>query len=285
MDDLKFGCPHCRARLSASRDPLGTDIKCSACGGVVAFRLPNSRKPSPPRPPVLAHAPQEHSMEGIAVTESRQCGDVNASEGIKDAPDTTRPTSRARPAARWISAGLAALALAAYVAWPYSCAYRLQSAMRDRDERAISSLVDFPSLGRSVSEQLRTAVHDEIRRDPRAAGNPLAPLVVLAIDAVANSIVTDFMTPAGFLRWTGHGPGLVWPPEDARSGRDAEPDPMETIREGSFATPTRFEVRRRNGLTLVFRLRDWSWRLCECKFPSDILTQAVRQEAKESLTQ
>ena len=101
---------------------------------------------------------------------------------------------------RWtIGIGTSLLALwLAYAVWPLFTVYRLASAVQSRDVAAISELVDFPALRRSLTLQI---VRTYLRLTGKAgrSGSVLEQFAVGVGASVADPIVAKFISPDALL--------------------------------------------------------------------------------------
>lgn len=104
-----------------------------------------------------------------------------------------------------VAVGAVALFALAWAAAPVLAAQSLIRAAKAGDEKNIERLVDFPSLRRSLKDELTAELASQMRRDPRMAesglgglGLILAPMLVSgAVDAVVTpEVVAQMVTTA-----------------------------------------------------------------------------------------
>ncbi|MFN2475974.1 MAG: DUF2939 domain-containing protein [Chthoniobacterales bacterium] len=113
-----------------------------------------------------------------------------------DSPMPASPnTERCRPARRWIILGVIA-AIVLYIASPYYAFWRFTVALRAHDAAELNERVDFPSLRKSMKQQLNAKVGSLRPQNPKRQ-KTFDTLADAFGAQLIDSLVDSYLTPEG----------------------------------------------------------------------------------------
>lgn len=196
-----------------------------------------------------------------------------------------RGPSGARRLGIWIAALVLALFAAALYFGPHWTIYRMRTAIEQKDARALSSYVDFPSLRESLKVQMLVMFD---RATGGAKDTPFGALGKALVVGVTNTMVDALVTPAGVLAMMEE--GKVRPPTrppmtpdggaptQSQNGRQPAPEAPLTHESSGQAPNYKLEyvdfstVRIRaaddsSGAFVLHRRNLFQWRLAEVELP------------------
>ena len=190
---------------------------------------------------------------------------------------------------RWtIGIGTSLLILwLAYAVWPFFTVYRLADAVQARNVAAVSELVDFPALRRSLTIQI---VRTYLRLTGTAVRGSILEQFSLGVGAsVADPIVAKLISPEALL-------------ELLHNGRlpDVFPDnvpPIEGLSSEALGNVWRVYVNSELGIArffvavpvdkppagsfrLGFCLTGWRWKLCSAELSEQLQLRLAQEIAK-----
>ena len=191
---------------------------------------------------------------------------------------------------RWtIGIGTSLLILwLAYAVWPFFTVYRLADALQTRNVAAVSELVDFPALRRSLTIQI---VRTYLRLTGKA-GRPGSILEQFSLGvgaSVADTIVAKLISPEALLdllqsgRLSGVFPDNV-PPIEGLSSEELRN--VWRVYVNSELGVARFFVAVPFGkppvesFRLGFCLTRWRWKLCSAVLPEQLQLSLAKEIAK-----
>jgi hypothetical protein len=177
-----------------------------------------------------------------------------------------------------------------YVAWPVAAFYDLVGAVRSRDSTALTQAVNFPSVRRSLTEQIVATYLQLTGKDARL-GQFGRGMAVAAVTSIADPIVAKLVSAEALVELLRNGwPSSVLPEDEAAAFRGLASGAGGNLwrlflhsemglRSFTFAVPTAAPAERR--FKLQFRLTTWRWRLSAIELPEEIRTRLARELAKQ----
>jgi hypothetical protein len=191
---------------------------------------------------------------------------------------------------RWtIGIGTSLLALwLAYAVWPLFTVYRLASAVQSRDVAAISELVDFPALRRSLTVQI---VRTYLRLTVKAgrSGSVLEQFAVGVGASVADPIVAKLISPDALLdllqngRLSGVFSDSVLSIEGLSSEALGNPWRVYANSElglARFFVAVPVDKPPMESFRLGFCLTRWRWKLCGAELPEQLQLRLAQEISK-----
>jgi Protein of unknown function (DUF2939) len=190
---------------------------------------------------------------------------------------------------RWtIGIGTSLLALwLAYAVWPLFTVYRLASAVQSRDVAAISELVDFPALRRSLTLQI---VRTYLRLTGKAgrSGSVLEQFAVGVGASVADPIVAKFISPDALLDLLQNGrlSGVFSDSVLSVEGLSSEAwDPWRVYANSELGLARFFDAvpvdkPPMESFRLGFCLTRWRWKLCGAELPEQLQLRLAQEISK-----
>jgi hypothetical protein len=190
---------------------------------------------------------------------------------------------------RWtIGIGTSLLALwLAYAVWPLFTVYRLASAVQSRDVAAISELVDFPALRRSLTLQI---VRTYLRLTGKAgrSGSVLEQFAVGVGASVADPIVAKFTSPDALLDLLQNGrlSGVFSDSVLSVEGLSSEAwDPWRVYANSELGLARFFDAvpvdkPPMESFRLGFCLTRWRWKLCGAELPEQLQLRLAQEISK-----
>jgi Protein of unknown function (DUF2939) len=190
---------------------------------------------------------------------------------------------------RWtIGIGTSLLALwLAYAVWPLFTVYRLASAVQSRDVAAISELVDFPALRRSLTVQI---VRTYLRLTGKAgrSGSVLEQFAVGVGASVADPIVAKFTSPDALLDLLQNGrlSGVFSDSVLSVEGLSSEAwDPWRVYANSELGLARFFvavpvDKPPMESFRLGFCLTRWRWKLCGAELPEQLQLRLAQEISK-----
>ncbi len=169
------------------------------------------------------------------------------------------------------------LALAAfYVGYSAWCVRGLAVGLEQKDANKISDYVDFPSVRTSLKEQITSALMAETMADfekKNDAGAKIgAGLIATLGPTIINNMIEGFVTPSGIAALLSRKKNVTNQDGDVIGTNNGSTFQINKFLEHvSILSPTRFRLANREGMSLVFVLEDWSWKLVEIRAPHDFL--------------
>ena len=191
---------------------------------------------------------------------------------------------------RWtIEIGTSLLILwLAYAVWPFFTVYRLADAVQARNVAAVSALVDFPALRRSLTIQIVRAY----LRLTEKAGRPGSILEQFSVGvgaSVADPIVAKLISPEALLdllqsgRLSGVFPDNVPPIEGLSSealGNVWRVYPNSELGIARFFVTIPIDKPPVESFRLGFCLTRWRWKLCSAELPEQLQLRLAKEIAK-----
>jgi hypothetical protein len=201
-----------------------------------------------------------------------------------------RGSSSARRLEIWIGILVLVLLGAALYFGPHWTIYRMRTAIEQKDARALSSYVDFPSVRESLKVQM-LVMFDRATGDTK--DTPFAALGKALVVGVANTMVDALVTPAGVLAMMEEGrvKAPTTPPTESESGAGTQsskgqrPTPESTPESTPAGEPSRQAPEYRleyldfstvrikaaeeaSGAFILHRRNLIQWRLAELELPT-----------------
>ena len=191
---------------------------------------------------------------------------------------------------RWtIGIGTSLLILwLAYAVWPFFTVYRLADAVQARNVAAVSELVDFPALRRSLTAQI---VRTYLRLTGKA-GRPGSILEQFSLGvgaSVADPIVAKLISPEALLdllhngRLSGVFPDIVPPIEGLSSetlGNVWRVYANSELGIARFFIAVPIDKPPVEGFRLGFCLTGWRWKLCSAELPEQLQLRLAQEISK-----
>jgi len=249
MADIKFKCIYCAQPLEAPEDLVGLETECPRCKKSIIV----------PRPAVRffetqTAIKQEYKQSQDSPTKSEQA--------------TRTPTRNMRALRNSI---IFAVLLLMYFVWPYWSIYRFNLMIKSQNTDAISDEIDFPSLRASVKEQITLFSSEIFPKDSENKTTLFSGLASVLCNQLTETLVNELATPSGLK------PLLAGKLQDENTTAS---EGLRDITYAFFRNPTTFLVKTKES-TLIFRLRDWTWKLSEIRLKKKAFEELAESFKKE----
>lgn len=179
------------------------------------------------------------------------------------------------------------LLLAAYAAWPLIGLYRLASAVETRDAARLGELIDFPSLRRSLAEQV-IATYLKLTGKDAGLGKFTQGMVVAVTASVVDPVVDRMINPESMIELLSKGSvgGGVAVPVNAAPLTAASLDSAWRTWLASEYSFRNFYVRLppdaepAQQFRLMLRVTAWQWRLTRIDLPERVRVLLAQEVIK-----
>jgi hypothetical protein len=163
------------------------------------------------------------------------------------------------------------LLVALYVAYPFFTLWRLSQAVKQGDEAALTTLVDWPKLRQGFKTDASGAIDEELAARQGEASDPRdlfgAALARIVAPAIAGGVIDALVTPQGLASLIRTGNARASGGEPAASGGESGNESDMKISYAFFQSPTVFRVVLQDKddsarkLPMLLELEGASWRL------------------------